>query len=164
MGKEVLINSKKFDGRISKSWSAELVGETSELLEFKGVFEFDVDHRKLGFIKKGTVSYEYYWRERWYNIFRFHEPDGRLRNFYCNVAAPPTFTDGVLEYVDLDLDILADPELNFEVLDLDEFDERKVKMKYPDELVENAQQGLKDLIQLIEKREFPFDIGLDHFG
>ena len=153
----VNIHSRKYDGRIGKSWKAELVERTDDLLLFKGIFEFDVDHRKLGFIRRGTVSYEYYWLEKWYNIFRFHEPDGLLRNFYCNVSTPPTFSQGTLEYVDLDIDVLVDPNLNYEVLDLDEFEERTVGMGYPDDLVKDAHLSLATLIELIESRKFPFD-------
>lgn len=153
----VTIKSLKFDGRISKSWQAELIDESEGLLQFKGVFEHEVDHRKLGLIKKGTVSFEYYWTDRWYNIFRFHEPDGVLRNFYCNVAMPPVLSGDVLEYVDLDLDILADANLNYEILDLDEFEGRRVELNYPAEVVEKARRGLSELIELIENRSFPFD-------
>ena len=157
MADVVNIYSRKYDGRISKSWQAELVERTDGLLLLKGTFEFEVDHRKLGFIRQGTISYEYYWPKKWYNIFRFHEPEGLLRNFYCNVSTPPTFSPGTLEYVDLDIDVLVDPKLNYQVVDLDEFEERRFQMNYPEDLVKNAHRGLAELIELIESRKFPFD-------
>ena len=159
MGNRFLIDSRKYDGRISKSWHAELIETTKDLSVFKGEFDSDVDHRKLGFIRRGTISYEYYWRERWFNIFRFHEPEGDLRNFYCNVATPAVLRENRLEYIDLDIDVLVNPELNYEILDLDEFAEHTVEFGYPAELIENAKASLNELIELIERRQFPFDAG-----
>jgi hypothetical protein len=51
------------------------------MIELTGEFAEDVEHSNLGQIKNGTVSHEYFWLDRWYNVFRFHEPDGTLRNF-----------------------------------------------------------------------------------
>jgi protein associated with RNAse G/E len=151
------IISRKFDGRISKSWQAELIERRDDLLIVKGLFDLDVNHRKLGFIKRGTVSYEFYWPERWYNVFRFHEPEGNLRSYYCNIATPPTFENGTLDYIDLDIDVLADPDLNYEVLDLEEFEERTVKLGYTNEILERSRRSLNELIALIENHQFPFD-------
>lgn len=157
MSDQITINSRKFDGRISKTWHAELTQQDDTILIFTGVFETAVDHRKLGYIRKGTVSREYYWTDKWYNVFRFIEPEGELRNYYCNVATPPTFEDGILDYIDLDIDVLADANLNYEVLDLDEFEERRVTLGYTPEIIERSKRSLDELIRLLETRQFPFD-------
>lgn len=159
MGENITIHSRKFDGRISKSWKAELIERGDDLVVVKGVFDIDVDHRKLGFIGRGTVSYEFYWLDRWYNVFRFHEPEGALRSYYCNVTTPPVLSGSTLEYVDLDIDVLADHEFNYEILDMDEFEERTAELGYTKNIVEGAMKSLSELIELIEKRQFPFDVG-----
>ena len=64
---------------------------------FLGVFDLEVEHPDLGIIRRGTVSYEYYWLDQWYNVFRFENPDGPLRNYYCNVNMPPVFANNVLD-------------------------------------------------------------------
>lgn len=155
----IVVNSRKFDGRVSKSWQAELIDRRTDLLICRGVFDRDIDHRKLGFISRGTISYEFYWLEKWFNVFRFHEPDGALRSYYCNIAMPPIFENEMLEYVDLDIDVIADPYLKHEVLDLDEFDEHMVKFAYPPDIVRKAKESVNELIALIETRGFPFDYG-----
>jgi uncharacterized protein len=157
VGKQIVINSRKFDGRIGKSWVTELVENEDDVLIAKGVFDLDVDHKKLGFIRRGTISFEFYWPDRWYNVFRFHEPEGTLRGYYCNFATPAVLKDGILDYVDLDIDILADARLNYEILDLDEFAERTIKYGYTDEILARSKQSLDELISLIENRRFPFD-------
>ena len=109
-GQQITINSRKYDQSIRRTWTCELIERNDPLIVVVGEFDRDVEHPGLGSISRGTVSYEYYWLDRWYNIFRFHEPDGALRNYYCNVAMPPTLDNGVLDYVDLDIDIVVWPD------------------------------------------------------
>src|SRR5215210_5537237 len=83
------INSRKYDQSIRRSWQCRLLQQSGRLFVFEGVFDLDVQHDDLGIIRRGSVSYEYYWLDRWYNVFRFHEPEGQLRNYYCNINTPP---------------------------------------------------------------------------
>jgi uncharacterized protein len=150
------INSRKFDQSIHRSWRAELIERQDSLLVFLGVFEEEVNHPNLGVIRRGTVSSEYYWLDRGYNIFRFQEPGGALRNFYCNLNLPPTLENDSLDYIDLDVDVLVWQNFRYEILDLDEFAENAEKYKYSEELKQIVDTNLKELIELIEAREFPF--------
>ena len=63
-GPIVTINSRKFDHSLHRSWKAGLIDRDADLLVFEGVFEIDVDHPNLGFIRSGTRSVEYYWLEK----------------------------------------------------------------------------------------------------
>lgn len=155
--KSFIINSRKFDGKIHRSWQADLIEEKDSLFVFAGVFETEINHPQLGVIRPGTISYEYYWTNRWYNIFRFHEPEGALRNFYCNVNQPPVFNDNILDYVDLDIDVLVWKDLTFEVLDVDEFKENSEIFKYSAELIEKVDKSLKEILNLLENKSFPFN-------
>ena len=151
------IISRKFDGSRSRSWTAELLERSSDLLTFRGTFDADVEHADLGLIRRGTVSYEFYWLGRWYNIFRFEEPGGALRNFYCNVSMPPVYENDTLEYVDLDIDILVLPDLSYSILDRDEFSLNIERFRYSDEVIANAKKACNDLTDMIRSRSFPFD-------
>jgi protein associated with RNAse G/E len=111
----------------------------------------------LGTIASGTHSLEYYWLDRWYNIFRFAQPDGRLRNYYCNVNVPATFEGDVLSYVDLDIDILVLPDFTYQILDLDEFEKNSTLYDYSIDVRQNAQLAVSQLVKMIEARTFPFE-------
>ena len=93
---------------------------------------------------------------RWYNIFRFAEPTGELRSYYCNVNVPPAFDGQVLSYVDLDIDILVEPDLSYRVVDLDDFEQNAERFGYSEDVQAKARQALENLIELIEARAFPF--------
>ena len=84
-------------------------------------FEEEIEHPLLGTIAPQTVSIEYYWLDRWYNVFMFVQPTGELRNFYCNVNVPPVLQGNVLSYIDLDIDVLVAPDLSYTILDEEEF-------------------------------------------
>lgn len=159
--KTVTINSRKFNGKIHRSWHAELIQEDAQKLVFVGEFENEVRHPHLGVIRPGTISYEFYWKNDWFNIFRFHEPEGRLRNFYCNINKPPTFKKNVLDYIDLDIDVLVWQDFSFEVLDLEEFKENSRDFNYSVELKKRVRYSLSKIINLIENRKFPFDFTED---
>ncbi len=157
VNKKVTINARKYDGSIHRSWTAELVERKNSLLIFVGEFEEAVKHPQLGVIRKGTISYEYYWLNRWYNVFRFHEPNGDFRNFYCNINMPPEFENGVLNYVDLDIDILVWNDFRLELLDLDEYEENSALYKYSDRMMQKVSSSLRELKDIIDCRRFPFD-------
>jgi len=152
------INSRKLDNSIHRSWKAKLLQKEESLLLFYGEFEKEVKHEHLGVIRRGTASYEFYWLDGWYNVFRFHEPSGDLRNFYCNLNMPPILENNVLDYVDLDIDILVWKDFSYSILDLDEFAENTEKFRYSKELREKVDSSLKELILKIEKKEFPFNL------
>lgn len=153
----VTVNSRKYDGHIRRSWTGGLVTQTDELIVLVGRFEDDVDHHDLGKIKKGTISFEHFWPGRWYNIFRFHEPDGALKAYYCNIAMPPDLADDVLDFVDLDIDVVVWPDMSYDVLDRDDFERNSVKYGYPDDVKAAVGSVVDDLVRMIERRQFPFE-------
>ena len=153
----ITVRACKFDGAIHRRWHARLRQRQDSLLILDARFEEEIHHAELGTIARGTLSVEYYWLDRWYNVFRFHEPAGPLRNYYCNVNVPPTFDGRALSYIDLDMDILVSPDLSFTILDEDEFRESAARFNYPEDVQKRAHQALRELITLIEARSFPFD-------
>jgi protein associated with RNAse G/E len=154
---EITVNTYKYDGRLHRSWNAELVERKDNLLVLLGVFDSEITHKQLGVIAPKTLSYEYYWLDRWYNVFRFHEPGGALRNYYCNINMPPKFEDGVLSYIDLDVDIYVSKDFEIAIWDVDEFNENAVRYKYPSEVMSKVEEAVSEIKQLIEARLFPFE-------
>lgn len=152
---QVTINSRKYDLSLRRSWKCDLIEQNDSLLLLVGEFDEDVEHPGLGDIKRGTLSYEYYWPGRWYNIFRFHEPGGGFRNYYCNIAMPPTFENGVLEYVDLDIDLVVWADSSHEILDLAEHEQNAIRYGYPEEVRSMAATALEELLSLAKNKELP---------
>jgi uncharacterized protein len=147
----------KYDGREHRRWPARIARTAGSLLVLDAVFDEEIEHELLGTISAGTISTEYYWLDRWYNVFRFSDSNQRIRNFYCNINQPPSFDGRVLSYIDLDIDVLVAPDFTYKILDVDDFEVNAKRYGYPDEVQTNARRALAELISLIEARAFPFN-------
>jgi uncharacterized protein len=153
----IIVSVLKYDGVEHRRWPAQIAKSKGTLLVLDAVFDEEIQHDLLGTIASGTVSTEYYWLDRWYNVFRFSDPDRKLKNFYCNVNTPPQFDGRVLSYIDLDIDVLVAPDFTYKILDVNDFEENARRYGYPEELQANARRALAELTGLIEARSFPFD-------
>jgi len=92
--------------------------------------------------KKGDRFVEYYYTDRWYNIFVIYDRDDRaLKGWYCNIGKPAVIEDGIVSYVDLALDLWVSADGRQVVLDEDEFD----ALALDEESRRGALQGLSDL-------------------
>lgn len=80
--------------------------------------------RDLGFVvlEPGSRWTEYFYADRWYNVFRVHAADGRLLGWYCNVARPARIDARQVVAEDLALDLWVAPDGEMRVLDRDEFE------------------------------------------
>jgi protein associated with RNAse G/E len=152
----VVVRVDKYDGAEHRRWPARLLEHTDSLLVLDAVFDVEIEHDLLGTIASGTISVEYYWLDRWYNVFRFSDRDGKFQSFYCNVTMPPSFDGRVLSYVDLDIDVLVKPDFSYRVLDFEDFEENASRYGYSAEVHDKAHAALAELIRLIETRSFPF--------
>ncbi len=159
----VVINSRKFNGEIHRSWNAFLIGRENSLLSFLGEFDQEIKHEHLGIIRRKTISYEFYWLDKYYNIFRFHEPDGKFRNFYCNINLPPVFENGVLDYIDLEIDLIVNKDFSYKILDEDEFEQNSKLYKYSDSLISKTKKTLEEILILLKSRKFPFDFDTEQY-
>lgn len=143
----IVVRVLKYDGTERRRWTARIAKRDGPLIVLDAVFAEEIQHDLLGTIAAGTVSKEYYWLDRWYNVFRFN------KRFYCNVTQPPKFEDGILSYIDLDIDILVEPDFSFRILDMEDFE----ASGYPAEIDQSAREAVEDLLEQIKTRSFPFN-------
>ena len=95
--------------------------------------------------KNGDRFVEYYYTDRWYNIFAVHDrDDGQVKGWYCNIGKPAVSEDGVVSYVDLALDLWVSSSGEQTVLDEDEFE----ALALDEESRVGALRGLAELKQL----------------
>jgi protein associated with RNAse G/E len=156
-GRVVTVQARKFDGGLHREWRANLSAQSDALVIVEGVFEEEIRHPQLGLIAPGTLSTEYYWTERWYSVFRFREPSGELRNYYCNINLPAEFDGRVLTFVDLDIDVLVAPDYSIRILDEDEFETNAARYNYPAYVRDAVPRALAELLDIIKRRDHPFD-------
>jgi protein associated with RNAse G/E len=148
-GQPLVVQKLMYDGSKSYRWVGREVQRDDEHLFFTAVFERD--HRDLGYVvfEKGDVFYEWYYFDRWYNVFQVYSAAGVLKGWYCNVTQPARVDGEELTFVDLALDLWVNPDLSYLVLDEDEFEELRQSSYGADD----ARAARRALIELIERAE-----------
>nr|HET6904378.1 DUF402 domain-containing protein [Ktedonobacteraceae bacterium] len=111
--------------------------------------------KNLGYttFEPGDRFIEYYYTNRWYNIFDIADANGVRKGRYCNVAEPAVLFDERIEQVDLLLDVWVNPHGAVRVLDEDEF---AADTMLTNEQRSGAKQGLQALLELIATRQDVF--------
>jgi len=117
--------------------------------------------KDLGYTRfePGDCFTEYYYNDRWYNIFDIADAGGQRKGWYCNIAQPASLFDGRIEQVDLLLDVWVDPRGVPLVLDEDEFEADNTLNA---ELRQAALDGLHELLERIAAQSEPFVYTLPH--
>lgn len=106
-----------------------------------------------------SSSYEveaHFYQDAWYNVFTLLKEEGV--EYYCNIAAPPTWNESRSElwFVDYDLDVYVYADGSYKVLDRDEYEQYARIMQYPAAVKGQIEVGLQQLIELIQARSGPF--------
>lgn len=117
----VKICSLKYDGMLNYEWSTTLLECTCKYLLVKGEA-----NRKLIHHGKGKVfsfenpSIEYFPFNEWFTFSVERAESGKF-NYYCNICMPAKFENNVLSFIDLDFDIIKQPNGEWTVVDQEEF-------------------------------------------
>lgn len=111
--------------------------------------------KDLGYtvFEPGDHFVEYFYTDRWFNIFAISNADGRRKGWYCNIAAPAHISEERVEQVDLLLDVWVNPAGQTLILDEDEF---AADITLTEAQRSGAERGLRELLALIAARREPF--------
>jgi len=109
----------------------------------------------LGYVRfeAGDRFTEYYYSDRWYNIFDIADAHGQRKGWYCNIAQPASIFDERIEQIDLLLDVWVDPRGALLLLDEDEFEADRIMSA---EVRLCALDGLHELLEVIAAQREPF--------
>ena len=153
-GSPVHVRKLRPDGSQAYSWDGSVLRCDEQGIVLQA--EFNVPLRELGYVtlRQGDVFIEFYYWDRWFNVFQVSQPDGALKGWYANLGRPAELdaATGVLSYVDLALDVWANPDNSHLVLDEDELAE--LLEAFP-ELRADAEQGTADLLRVVESHMLP---------
>jgi hypothetical protein len=111
---------------------------------------------ELGYttFETGDFFIEWFFTDRWYNIFEIHAASGELKGWYCNVAEPAAISAGLVACRDLLLDLWVGPQGEMQVLDEEEF--ALADLDPP--LRIGALEALEALRRLVQERVAPFHV------
>lgn len=145
------------DGREVLRYDGTLVQRGETWVCVRALFNFD--DRELGYItlKRGDVFVEWFYSDRWYNVFRINDRDTHaLKGFYCNLARPAHLYEHSVRQDDLALDLFVYPDGRTLFLDREDYDALPLEAHERDHVARAVHQ----LEALILDRRVPFN-GLD---
>lgn len=157
-GSRVLLRATKYDGTPHWLQPFRVVSDDGNLLVTSYRARTPI-YTSRGEFRSPYDSLVYFWRDRWYNVFRLSRPGCRTALWYCNITTPPTFDGCQLGYVDLDLDVKVFPNGCIELLDEDEFCEHSRRFRYPPEVIARARAAAEEVQDLARRKAFPFSLG-----
>ena len=142
---KIRVQKKNPAGKVTYEYEGELLSRDENSIVLEALFDrADMPFMDIVF-KNGDRFVEYYFTDRWYNIFVIHDrEDGNVKGWYCNIGEPAVIEDGVVSYVDLALDLWVSADGTQTVLDEDEFE----KLNLNEELRTAAIHGLDELKML----------------
>lgn len=156
-GTRILLRATKYDGTAHWIQPFTVQSDDGNMLVARYRARTPI-YTSRGEFRSPYDSCVYFWRDRWFNVFRLSRPQCGTALWYCNVTTPPVLEGTQLHYVDLDLDVQVRPDGCIELLDSDEFEEHKHKYGYPRDVVEHATEAAQDVANLARRGEFPFNV------
>lgn len=141
----IKVQKKNPSGEVTYEYEGTLLSRDEHTIVLEALFDrADMPFMEVVF-KTGDRFVEYYYTDRWYNIFAVHDrDDGKLKGWYCNIGQPAVSEDGIVSYIDLALDLWVSTSGQQSVLDKDEFE----ALNLEEELRVGALRGLEELKQL----------------
>ena len=100
----------------------------------------------------------FFYKKRWFNVLGQLKKHGLF--YYCNIATPYLIDNGIIKYIDYDLDLRVFPDGGFKILDRNEYNYHKKIMKYPDDIDYIIKRELSDLIEMKKNKVGPFEDGV----
>ncbi len=154
----ITVRKRKFDNSIKSEWEGELLP-----IQFADwLFVLHHPERHLKFNQAGVVRSELLFLHvcslvHPLTILFEYSHEGEFREAKCDAALPAKRNGNLLEFIDLDLDLIIKSDFSYYSRDEAQFAENKQKMGYSKTVVAQARKGIRLAESLVTSRLFPFD-------
>lgn len=150
------IEALKSDGHCYRYWFGERIADT----EFGCVIDAPAGtkiHAPDGDGWLGEFNIRTFFPEQTpINLMEVADANGTPVEVYINVTSAMTLKSDVLQYVDYELDVVHDISTGSlpEIIDVDEFEEAKLKYSYSAQLIDRCVRSSEAALELIKQWEF----------
>lgn len=153
----IRIESHKHNGEIHRIWERTFV-----LKQQKGqIIGANIGTKVIEPLKREFYTTDpaicYFDQQRWFNVIGLIKETGV--HYYCNLTNSYTLENGVLIYIDYDLDVIVSPTYEYEIVDEEEYEMNQQFMNYPQEVKKKIEEELQILLQWIKHQKGPFQPG-----
>ena len=153
MSRQVIVRKLDHTGQQVFAYPGQVLRRKGPLIVLHTVWDREPLDAGFVVLERSDRWTEYFFTDRWYNIFEIRAGAGGIKGWYCNIARPAHVTEDEVSAEDLALDLWVAGEGQMQVLDEDEFAELPLS---PEER-QMARRALAELQGMVERREPPFD-------
>lgn len=153
MSAVITVHKLNHTGAESAAYGGEIIARAGGAVVLEA--RFARERTELGFVslKSGDRFVEYFYGDRWYNVFAIYDADDdSFKGWYCNITRPARITPDHIWAEDLALDYFVQPSGEGIILDEDEFN--ALPLSPSDKAA--ARAALAELQRLAASRTGPF--------
>ena len=155
VGDRLSIHCYKHDGSLHRTWDEATVLDINDEVLICGNNKTLVTESDGRTHQTNEPAIIYFYKNKWFNIIGQLKKQGLF--YYCNIATPYLIDNGIIKYIDYDLDLRVFPDGGFRVLDRNEYRYHKKIMNYPNEIDKILKNELSALIEMKRANSGPFD-------
>ena len=154
LNKSLSVHCYKHNGKIHRTWDEVYVlDETDDCLNC-GNNKLKITESDGRRHKTKETAIIFFFKKRWFHITAQFKTNGLY--YKVDMASPFLIDNGIIKYIDYDLDLKVFPDGEFRVLDRNEYKYHKKIMKYSENLDLILQSELTDLINMKRAEVGPF--------
>ncbi len=154
-GSSLKVHCYKHNGKIHRTWDeVNILDETDDYLVC-GNSKVKITEADGRSHKTKETAIIFFYKKRWFHITAQFKNTGLF--YKVDMASPFLIDDGIIKYIDYDLDLKVFPDGDFRVLDRNEYKYHKKIMKYSENLDLILQNELSNVINMKKAQEGPFN-------
>ncbi len=154
VGDVLSIHCYKHDGKLHRTWDEATILDIKDDMLVCGNDKTMVNESDGRVHQTNEPAILFFYKDKWFNIIGQLKSQGLF--YYCNIATPYLIEDGIIKYIDYDLDLRVFPDGAFRVLDRNEYKYHSKIMNYPKELDTILKRELTNLIDMKKQKKEPF--------
>lgn len=152
--KWVVVQAYKHDGLLHRQWSpAYLVAETDEYWALASRASLVTENDGRRWMTKEHAIFVLF-KDKWLNVICMMKENGLV--YYANIASPTVLDNGMLKYIDYDLDVKLFPDQTMKDLDELEFERHILTYGYSKDLADAIKKSFAETKAMMEAKTFPF--------
>lgn len=153
-GTWIKITSVKYDGAFHRCWERNKVLYSNCNQVIGGNYHTNVTEPNGNRQQTKEPALFYFDCRYYFNVVVLLGTTGTY--YYCNVCSPFIFQNGILQYIDFDLDLIVNQDGTFTLVDEDEYERNKRKYSYPSDIQRTIKEHLDILHAWVKAKKGPF--------
>ena len=155
LNKSFSVHCYKHNGKIHRTWDEVTVLDETDDYLVCGNNKVKITESDGRSHKTKETAIIFFFKKRWFHITAQFKNTGLY--YKVDMASPFLIDDGIIKYIDYDLDLKVFPDGEFRVLDRNEYKYHKKIMKYSEDLDLILQSELTKVINMKKNEVGPFN-------